>query len=138
VALGERVWMTPLGNGPRNHPLLKDLNLPPLGDPILGASPLVTKSLLFVAVTNLFVYGQPQPTAWAKYADADATSKLMYVFDKKNGHLLHVIKLDDRSNVSASAPMTYMHNGRQYLVVATGGAEDCELIAFALPATAGR
>ena len=63
---GEQLWMTPLGNGPRNHPLLKDLKLPPLGDPILGASPLVTRSLLFVAVTNLWVYGQPQPTAWAK------------------------------------------------------------------------
>jgi quinoprotein glucose dehydrogenase len=130
---GELVWMTPLGNGPRSHPLLKDLNLPPLGDAILGASPLVTKSLLFVAVTNLFVYGQPQPTSWAKYADPDATKKLIYVFDKRDGHLLHVIKLDQQSNVSASAPMTYMANGKQYLVVATGGAEDCELIAFALP-----
>ena len=30
--------MTPLGNGPRNHPLLKDLNLPPLGDGILGGA----------------------------------------------------------------------------------------------------
>jgi quinoprotein glucose dehydrogenase len=135
---GEHVWMTPLGNGPRNHPLLKDLHLPPLGDPILGASPLVTKSLLFVAVTNLWVYGQPQPPAWARYADADASKKLVYVFDKQNGHLLHVLKLDEPSNVSASAPMTYLHDGKQYLVVATGGAEDCELIAFTLPGASDR
>ncbi len=130
---GEHVWMAALGNGPRSHPLLKGLDLPPLGDPILGASPLVTKTLLFVAVTNLFVYGQPQPTSWSRFVDPDASQKLIYVFDKSSGSLVHVIKMADQSNVSASAPMTYMHAGKQYVVVATGGGEDCELIAFALP-----
>ena len=28
---GEHVWTAVNGDGPRNHPLLKDLNLPPLG-----------------------------------------------------------------------------------------------------------
>ena len=27
----DAAWMVPNGDGPRNHPLLKDLNLPPLG-----------------------------------------------------------------------------------------------------------
>ena len=45
---GERLWMAPLGNGPRNHPLLKDLNLSPLGGDYHRASVLVTKTLLFV------------------------------------------------------------------------------------------
>jgi quinoprotein glucose dehydrogenase len=131
---GVHVWMTPIGNGPRRHPLLKDVaNLPPLGDPILGAAPLVTKTLLFVGVTNLFVYGQPQPPAWARYADDDATHKLVYVFDKGSGAIVHVLSLAEQTNVSAAAPMTYLHDGRQYLVVASGGAENCELIAFALP-----
>ena len=39
--------MVPNGEGPRDHPLLKPLNLPPLGNPG-RASPLVTKTLLFV------------------------------------------------------------------------------------------
>ena len=35
------------GDGPRDHPLLKPLNLPPLGHPGRSA-PLATKTLLFV------------------------------------------------------------------------------------------
>ena len=39
--------MKPNGDGPREHPAIKSLNLPPLGQPG-RASPLVTKTLLFV------------------------------------------------------------------------------------------
>ena len=39
--------MVPNGDGPRDHPLLKPLNLPPLGHPGRSA-PLATKTLLFV------------------------------------------------------------------------------------------
>lgn len=63
---GEHVWMTPIGDGPRSHPLLKDLSVPPLGDGVLGASVLVTKTLLFMTTTHLFVFGDPQPQPWAK------------------------------------------------------------------------
>jgi quinoprotein glucose dehydrogenase len=45
---GEHVWMSPLGSGPREHPRLRDLDLPRLGWPHRGA-PLVTKTLLFVS-----------------------------------------------------------------------------------------
>src|SRR5207249_1643803 len=44
---GEQAWMIPNGDGPRNHPLLKDLHLGPLGHSV-RAAPLVTKTLLFV------------------------------------------------------------------------------------------
>ena len=44
---GEQLWMTPNGDGPRDHPLLKPLNLPPLGNPG-RSSPLVTKTLVFL------------------------------------------------------------------------------------------
>ena len=47
---GEHVWMSPLGNGPRNHPLLRDMDLPPLGDHIDGQSVLVTGTLVFATV----------------------------------------------------------------------------------------
>ena len=44
---GELKWMVANGDGPRIHPALKALNLPPLGQPV-RAAPLVTKTLLFV------------------------------------------------------------------------------------------
>ena len=51
---GEIVWMTPNGDGPRNHPAIRHLNLGPLGTPGRPA-PLLTKTLLFLAEgsTNL-------------------------------------------------------------------------------------
>ena len=45
---GEHVWMVPNGDGPRNHPDIAHLNLPPLGQPG-RAMTLLTKSLLFVS-----------------------------------------------------------------------------------------
>jgi quinoprotein glucose dehydrogenase len=128
---GERLWMTPIGNGPRQHPLLKDLALPPLGDAVLGAAPLVTKTLLFVGVTYTFVNGQVQPTSWEKWNDPGWQKKVIYAFDKKTGAILHVVETD---NLSAAAPMTYLHKGTQYLVVATGQGTSSELVAY----TAGK
>jgi quinoprotein glucose dehydrogenase len=122
---GVHRWMAPLGNGPRNHPLLKDLNLPPLGDENQnGVSVLVTKTLLFVSA-------RPLGTKWD---DADAVRKLMYVFDKRSGKLVRVIEMD---GLAAAAPMTYLHGGKQYVVMATDGRAANELVALSLPGTPG-
>jgi quinoprotein glucose dehydrogenase len=126
---GDHAWMTPLGNGPRNHPLLKNLNLPPLGDSVLGGAPLVTKSLLFVGVTYTFVTGRALPPPWAKWNDPGFTRKLVYVFDKASGAIVHVLEGD---SLSTAAPMTYAHKGKQFLVVASGNGEDSALVAYSL------
>jgi quinoprotein glucose dehydrogenase len=132
---GAHAWMQPLGNGPRTHPLLRDLNLPPLGDQIYGGSVLVTKTLLFVSVTRLQFNGIPKPAPWAMWGDPDADRKMIYVFDKRNGKLLRVIEMD---GLSAAAPMTYLHGGRQYIVVAAGGGQTSELVAFSISGTSGK
>src|SRR5262245_53011163 len=44
---GEIKWTVANGDGPRQHPLLKDLKLPPLGNPG-RVGPMVTKSLVFI------------------------------------------------------------------------------------------
>ena len=54
----------------------------------------------------------------------------MYAFDKKTGELLHVIEMD---GFAASAPMTYLHNGKQYIAMTVGGNEDNALVALSLP-----
>jgi quinoprotein glucose dehydrogenase len=118
---GEHRWMAPVGDGPRDHPLLKGLNVPPLGERLQGISVLVTKTLVFVSVI---------PVATAQPADTDDRRKLIYVFDKQSGALLHAIELDA---FSAAAPMTYMHGGKQYIVVAAGLGPTSELIALTLP-----
>ena len=45
---GEHVWMVPNGDGPRNHPAIEHLDLPPLGQPGRSMT-LLTKTLLFVS-----------------------------------------------------------------------------------------
>ena len=47
---GDELWMAPHGDGPRNHPALRHLNLPALGGHggMHGGGPLVTKTLLVV------------------------------------------------------------------------------------------
>ena len=128
---GEQLWMSPLGNGPRTHPLLKGLNLPPLGGDYQRGSVLVTKTLLFVSMSALHSRGVPERAPWAQWADPADARNLIYVFDKSSGTLLRAIELD---GLSAAAPMTYMHGGRQYIVMATGGGLTSEIVALALPA----
>lgn len=99
---GEHVWMTPNGVGPKSHPALKDLDLPPLLGNGSGA-PLLTKTLLFVTQrTGLGPENTPR----------------INVFDKADGELLGHIPLPD---VAHSNPITYRLGGKQYLVVAVGG-----------------
>ena len=128
---GEVLWISPLGNGPRNHPLLRDLDLPPLGDHIDGQSILVTSELAFAAVWRRDRRdGSRLTPSWDPWGDPDAGRKLIYAFDKRNGELLHVVELD---GFAASAPMTYLHEGKQYIAVAVGGNEDNALVALSLP-----
>ena len=52
-------------------------------------------------------------------------------FDKTTGEILWETELEAGAT---SAPMTYLHEGRQYVVLAIGGAEhSAEWVAFALP-----
>jgi quinoprotein glucose dehydrogenase len=129
---GEHLWMSPLGNGPRNHPLLKDLNLGPLGGDYHRGSVLVTKTLLFVSMSALHSRGVPERAPWAKWADPEDDQTLIYVFDKSSGTLLRKVALE---GLSAASPMTYLYRGRQYLVVATGGGLTSELVALGVPVT---
>ena len=124
---GEHLWMSPLGEGPQHHPLLEGLALPPLGDAVHRASVLVTKTLLVVNVSRLANNGLPQPPAWAEWADPDADQTLIFIFDKATGELLHEVEMD---GLSAAAPMTYMHDGRQYIAVAVGGGMTSEVVAL--------
>ena len=133
---GERMWIQPLGNGPRNHPLLKDLNLGPLGEISEGQAALVTKTLLFVTVWRRQRDGRiPLVPSWAPHGDPDFDKKILYVFDKQSGQLLREIEVPGRA---AASPLTYLYRGKQYLTMAVGGNEDAAVVAFALPDARGR
>jgi quinoprotein glucose dehydrogenase len=108
---GEKLWAVPHGDGPRDHPALQGLNLPPLGSLEKPGGPLLTKTLLFI--------GQ------------GLVSSKFRAFDKTTGEEVWEFDLPGKSS---AAPITYMLNGKQYIVVAIGGGTDRdEYVAFTLP-----
>ncbi len=113
---GEHVWMTPLGEGRavRNHPLLKGLDLPPLGGDSGLSGPLLTKTLLINAVTSGGSNNGPRLVAYDK-----ATGKVLASVDLPLGAI--------------GTPMTYALGGRQYIALTVGGEPVPELIALTLP-----
>jgi glucose dehydrogenase len=121
---GTQAWMVPNGDGPRDHPLLKDLHLPPLGVPNRPA-PLVTKTLLFIGEGSDAVIGTPQVSwGWGKKFRA---------YDKATGQVIWEMELPSGTT---GAPMTYMHKGRQFIVVPVGAKDHpAEFVALALPET---
>ena len=132
---GELEWSVANGDGPRDHPLLRDLDLPPLGIPNRPA-PLVTKSLLFVGEGSDAVIGTVPGGGNAYDGPATAYDEswrwgtLFRAYDKSSGNTVFEI---DLSAGTTGAPMTYMHEGKQYIVVAVSSrATEPEWIALGL------
>jgi quinoprotein glucose dehydrogenase len=117
---GLHAWMAANGDGPRFHPELKALNLPPLGQAVRSGI-LVTRSLLFVTEGDQLHPRTPPGGGGRK----------VRIFDKTTGRPVWEMELD--AGVTG-APMTYLFNGRQYIVFAIGGAQHpAELVALSLP-----
>ena len=126
---GETKWTATIGNGPRDHPLLKDLNLPPMGLPVRNAA-LTTKSLLFVAPgSGNLGGGRSVPVGGRPLSKVPPEPTKLRALDKANGAT--VWEFDPPLRPFA-APMTFMLQGKQYLVVAAGAGPSAELIAFSL------
>lgn len=118
---GAILWRVPNGEGPRDHPALADLDLPPLGT-IGRASPLTTKSLLFLG--EGMGLGVPRIPEWGG-------GKMFRAYDKQTGDVVWELELPGGTT---SAPMTYLADGKQYIAVAVGWeGTPAELIALALP-----
>ena len=111
---GDHAWMRPNGDGDRlrNHPRLRDLDLPPLGGEGHGG-PLLTRTLLISALSAGGSDGGPRLVARDK-----ATGEILGSLDLPAGAI--------------GTPMTYLHEGAQHIALTVGG-EVPELIAFRLP-----
>jgi quinoprotein glucose dehydrogenase len=118
---GEQVWMAADGDGPRNHPRLKSLNLPMLGV-MNRPAPLVTKTLLFLGEGSDAISTEPGPRSWGKKFRA---------YDKATGQVISEMELPSGTT---GGPMTYIYKGKQYILVAVGSKKDVpELVALGLP-----
>ena len=121
---GEQAWMVANGDGPRNHPLLEPLNLPPLGQSV-RAAPLVTRTLLFVSEGDQVNVRTPP----------NGGGRKLRAFDKATGKVAWETELPAGTT---GTMMTYQVKGLQYIVVAIGGQNHpAEFIAFALTEPSG-
>jgi quinoprotein glucose dehydrogenase len=118
---GEHAWMVANGPAPdcvRNHPALKNVNLPPTGKPERGGS-VVTRTLVFSGEGGGLRY-----VPWAG-------GPIFRAYDKKTGQILHELTLPGNQTGN---PMTYMVGGKQYIVVAIGSrTQNSEYVALSLP-----
>jgi quinoprotein glucose dehydrogenase len=122
LSQGAKRWEIPNGETPtaiRNHPALKGVDIPRTGRAGQPPGALATKSLLIVAEPG---YG---PTPDGK------PGSMLRAYDKATGRDLAAIQLPAPQSGS---PMTYMLNGRQFLVIAVSGNNyPGELLAYSLP-----
>jgi quinoprotein glucose dehydrogenase len=123
---GEILWQKTHSSTPdsiKNHPALQGLNLPRLGQPgrtFIGV--LTTKTLLIAGEGGVHTNSKGEQVA------------LVRAYDKVTGE--SVPGEVNMPGKQTGSPMTYMYNGKQYIVVAvtTDGANGGgELIAYALP-----
>src|SRR5690606_12030533 len=119
---GEHQWWRAIGSAPdyvRNHPDLQglDLDFDKMGQPGVRPVPLATKTLLFMAESGNL--------------SGDPGGRMFRAYDKQNGTTVAEIELPAKAS---GGPMTYLHKGRQYIVIAVATQEHpAELVALALP-----
>lgn len=122
---GSMLWQKTHSSTPdniKNNAALKGLDLPRLGQPgrtFIGV--LTTKTLLIAGEGGVHTNAQGQTVA------------LLRAYEKSTGE-----DIAGEVNMPAKqtgSPMTYMHNGKQYIVIAVSGQGNAgaEILAYALP-----
>jgi glucose dehydrogenase len=113
---GETLWWIPNGDTPdnvKNHPALQGIDLPRTGKGS-HATKLITRTLL--------MYGEGR---------GSASAPLLHAVDKLTGQELASVQLPAPTS---APPMTFMHEGKQYIVVAiASGQHPGSLAALRLP-----
>ena len=119
---GEILWKIANAETPdnlRNHPALKGLNIPRTGRAANTIGILVTKTLLVAGEPGTFTMPDGRRGA------------MLRAYDKSSGKEVGSVYIPAGQT---GTPMTYMLNGKQYIVVAIGSqSSPSELLAFRLP-----
>jgi quinoprotein glucose dehydrogenase len=119
---GERLWQKTHSSTPdeiANHPALRGLNLPRLGQPgrtFIGT--LTTKTLLVAGEGGIHTN------------EAGKRVALLRAYDKLTGEDAGAVEMPSKQTGS---PMTYVIDGKQFIVLAVSGSDGAEILAYALP-----
>src|SRR5262245_32533628 len=123
---GELMWSVPHGDTPdnvRNHPALRGVNIPKTGQQG-NVGVVVTKTVV--------IAGDPLVTTTPEHP----RGAMLRAYDKQTGKEVGAVFMPA---AQSGSPMTYMIDGKQYIVVAvSGGNYSGEYIAYSLPSTPQR
>jgi quinoprotein glucose dehydrogenase len=143
---GDKKWWVPNGNRWReqttNDPLFAGVKLPRI--PALGGQPevITTKTLVIHGAGRQggpggggrgrggAGGGRAGGGAAAAPTPNPANSPKLYAFDKATGKQVGAV---DIPTVNSAVPMTFLHQGKQYIVFATGAGDRTALVALTLP-----
>ena len=118
---GDLQWQVPYGETPdvvRNHPALRGLNIGNTGQ---------AGSVGLVVTKTLVILGDSQITTTPQHP----RGAMLRAYDKATGREVGAVLMPAPQSGS---PMTYVVDGKQYIVVAvSGGAYSGEYIAYSLP-----
>ena len=116
---GDKKWWTSNGGMipvTSNDPLFVGVRLPPR--PASGQAQVMT-------TRTLLIYGTGRQGGVGGNANAR-----LFAVDKASGKQVGAVKIPSRTT---AVPMTFMHQGKQYIVFATGQGSSTSLVALALP-----
>jgi glucose dehydrogenase len=124
---GDKKWWIPNGGMvpvKSSDPIFAGVTLPPVG---------ARGQAQIIATKTLLVYGT------GRNGGVPGTPPQIFAVDKATGKQVGAVKIPSRTT---AMPMTFMHQGRQYIVFATGSGANTSLVALTLPragtAPAGR
>ena len=119
---GEHLWMVPNGETPqyvKEHPALQGVDIPKTGQ-AGRAGAMVTKTLLF-AGEGPGMYAEPK----------GGGGRMLRAYDKATGEIVSELEMPMNQT---SVPMSYMHEGKQYVLMAVGARRThAVIVALALP-----
>lgn len=139
---GDKKWWVPNGNRWRdvtsNDPLFAGVTLPRI--PAVGGQPevITTKTLVIHGTGRSGAAGGGRgrggaagtATGGRGAGGTPAAGPQLYAFDKATGKQVGAVSIPA---VNTAVPMTFIHQGRQYIVFATGQGGSTTLTALALP-----
>jgi quinoprotein glucose dehydrogenase len=117
---GDKAWWVPNGGTYQptsSSPLFKGVTIPPAAGRGM-AQVITTKSLV--------IYGT------GRGGGVPGAKAMLYAVDKGTGKQVGAVAIPSRTT---AVPMTFLHQGRQYVVFATGAGNATSLVALALPST---
>ena len=139
---GDKKWWVPNGNRWREQtstdPLFAGVNLPKV--PAIGGQPevITTKTLVIHGTGRSGGAGGGRGGRGGRGGagggraggGGPATQPQIYAFDKATGKQVGAVNVP---GVNTAVPMTFLHQGKQYIVFASGTGGPSGLIALALP-----